>query len=293
MLRWRKYGSPLSGPAFRGVPSPPRDGGCSVSGCDKEHYGHGFCSAHYTRRYRGKNLHAVSDRQRVAAIPDSEILRLYAVEQWSTIKISKHFGIADVTVSAILKRNNVEIRPDYLTRPRPDSRTARSKLNEPLIVATYRAVDDIGVMELARFHNADKTTIKTILLENGVSLRPITKVRHGGKWKSGPLHPGYNPALTDEDRVRQRPKALSDPWRLAVFIRDRFECQSCGALSRKIEAHHVESYASNPQLRWEIGNGITFCRDCHIAFHKRFGKKNNTRSQLAEFIAPGMVELAA
>ena len=51
-----------------------------------------------------------------------------------------------------------------------------------------------------------------------------------------------------------------------------------------MEAHHVKSWAEYPKLRYQMNNGITFCKECHKEFHKIYGRKNNTREQLEEFL---------
>lgn len=54
-------------------------------------------------------------------------------------------------------------------------------------------------------------------------------------------------------------------WRISVFKRDGFTCQECGYDKGKIlEAHHVKSFASYPELRFEISNGLTLCKPCHM-----------------------------
>ncbi len=55
-------------------------------------------------------------------------------------------------------------------------------------------------------------------------------------------------------------------WRRAVFQRDNWICQKCGVKGcRKhpVNAHHIKSFAKYPELRFEVRNGITLCKDCH------------------------------
>jgi len=53
-------------------------------------------------------------------------------------------------------------------------------------------------------------------------------------------------------------------WRLKVFKRDGFKCQMPECKSkRRIQAHHIRTWASAPTLRFIPQNGITLCRTCH------------------------------
>ena len=53
-------------------------------------------------------------------------------------------------------------------------------------------------------------------------------------------------------------------WRLKVYQRDNFTCQLCNqSKSNELEAHHIKSWAKYPNLRFDVDNGITFCKKCH------------------------------
>jgi len=52
-------------------------------------------------------------------------------------------------------------------------------------------------------------------------------------------------------------------WRIKVFERDGYKCQSCGITGTYITAHHIKSFAHYPELRFELGNGVTLCEPCH------------------------------
>jgi hypothetical protein len=55
-------------------------------------------------------------------------------------------------------------------------------------------------------------------------------------------------------------------WRSEVFNRDSYQCQGCGT-KKTIQAHHIKSWKSNKALRYEVSNGITLCRKCHLKAH--------------------------
>ena len=78
-------------------------------------------------------------------------------------------------------------------------------------------------------------------------------------------------------------------WRKGVFNRDGFICQCCMKRSTKgnalcLNAHHIFNWKDNPDLRYDINNGITLCIDCHKKFHKLYGKENNSKFQFDDFL---------
>lgn len=59
-------------------------------------------------------------------------------------------------------------------------------------------------------------------------------------------------------------------WRTAVLDRDDKCCQFCGS-RKNLTAHHIVSAMIDPELRYEVRNGITLCRNCHNALEKAQG----------------------
>ena len=73
-------------------------------------------------------------------------------------------------------------------------------------------------------------------------------------------------------------------WREGVFAHDNYTDQKTGIRGGKLHPHHVLNFAQYPELRFDVNNGITLSENSHIAFHKKYGRKNNTREQLLEFL---------
>lgn len=73
-------------------------------------------------------------------------------------------------------------------------------------------------------------------------------------------------------------------WRKACFERDNFTCQKTGISGGRLVVHHINNFAEFPELRLAIDNGITLSKRAHEEFHKIYGKKNNTKEQIIEFI---------
>ncbi len=76
-------------------------------------------------------------------------------------------------------------------------------------------------------------------------------------WKGG--------VSREYDKIKR--SAAYKEWRAEVYKRDYWTCKSCGYKGNDIVAHHIKSFADYPELRFDVGNGITLCRSCHIKLH--------------------------
>lgn len=107
-----------------------------------------------------------------------------------------------------------------------------------------------------------------------------------GQYYSGPNNSFYNHDLTDEERFDRRKYPEYGEWRLLVFERDDFTCQSCSDnTGGNLVAHHLYNYSEHKELRIDVDNGLTLCKECHINFHVKYGFRNNTPKQMKEFIS--------
>ena len=85
-----------------------------------------------------------------------------------------------------------------------------------------------------------------------------TRERQLGKkshlWKGG---------ITPRNKVL-RCGAKWKKWRKAVFKRDNYTCQECGVRGGiELNPDHIKPFAYFPELRFNINNGRTLCRECH------------------------------
>lgn len=79
-----------------------------------------------------------------------------------------------------------------------------------------------------------------------------------------------------------------DIWRNDVFVKNEYIDQKTGQVGGKLVAHHILNFSSYPELRFDVSNGITLSKESHEQFHKIYGKRNNTREQLEEFLKLGL-----
>ncbi len=100
---------------------------------------------------------------------------------------------------------------------------------------------------------------------------------NSNNWKGG---------ITPEMQ-RQRDSIEYKEWMRAVYKRDQYKCHRCNINTHDLVAHHIINFAKlyrENQYLWDVNNGITFCRDCHNQFHKKYNKVNNNQQQIFEFI---------
>ena len=107
----------------------------------------------------------------------------------------------------------------------------------------------------------------------------------------GENNSNWKPEKTDEERlldgILKRDYPEYQKWRLQVFDRDNFTCQKCGCnKSGSLNAHHIEGYTKNVDLRTIVENGITFCKTCHKDFHRQYGIES-TAEKVNEFMGRG------
>lgn len=89
----------------------------------------------------------------------------------------------------------------------------------------------------------------------------------GNKHRQGHEPWNWKGGINLENR-RLRNSSEHKDWSKSVYARDYWTCQLCSYKGNSIVAHHIKSWAEHPDLRFEISNGRTLCRSCHIKIHK-------------------------
>ena len=146
-------------------------------------------------------------------------------------------------------------------------------LNSP---ETRRRISEASVGKPKPWQRGNKNCLGRKCSEE--TRRKLSEVHKGDKnsnWKGG---------ITPEKK-KIRTGIEWRLWREAVYARDNWTCQKCGDdKGGNLNPHHIQNFADYPELRFAINNGITFCRECHIEFHNKYGRKNNTKEQIEEFL---------
>lgn len=107
--------------------------------------------------------------------------------------------------------------------------------------------------------------------------RKMSEAQRGNKhhkWKGG----------VESENRRIRSGIEFRLWREAVFARDNWTCQKFGTRGGTLHPHHILNFSSHVELRFAIDNGITLSEKAHNEFHKKYGKHNNNKEQLNEYL---------
>lgn len=96
----------------------------------------------------------------------------------------------------------------------------------------------------------------------------IEKIRQANLGENNPHWKGgitpHNKKIRDSNGHKE--------WRLAIFQRDNYSCVFCGVkggwhkdikIRIRLEADHIKPFYLFPELRFDLDNGRTLCRDCH------------------------------
>lgn len=66
--------------------------------------------------------------------------------------------------------------------------------------------------------------------------------------------------------TERRDSTLYRRWREAVLKRDNYTCQRCGKKpkGRALCVHHHKPWLQSKRARFDVNNGLTVCRSCHL-----------------------------
>lgn len=119
-------------------------------------------------------------------------------------------------------------------------------------------------------HLSKETKQKLSINHKGNHLSPKTEFGEGHiPWNKGIIwyeRQGEKNSNWKGGIARDRDTGKYRRWRSNIFKRDNWICQKCGRVGY-IEAHHIKNWAEYPELRFEISNGITLCKNCHYISH--------------------------
>ncbi len=195
-----------------------------------------------------------------------EILELYKI--FSSYKLAKISGVPHRTIVRWARRAGI-------SRKRGQRDSQRGSKNPNWGMRTGIIHSKELKKKAVELYNKGLTyeEIKHILGLNSVApvgswVREVGISRNACGKKE--LHWNWKCGITPKNiKIRNSPEYRK--WRMSVFERDRWTCQSCGQVGGGLHAHHILSFEKYPKLRFETKNGVALCVDCHKPLH--FEKK--------------------
>lgn len=183
-------------------------------------------------------------------------------------------------ILARLKGRGVHIRHHNDTK-----RGARSKnrieLDADLVISMYSAIYE-NSETISRHFGVSRQVIDRILKETGTPKKPMSEARNF----RGENSPRWREDLTPEEREKRRDHYQHKLWRDQVYERDAYTCQKCGHdKGGNLNAHHIVPHSKDKSIAWDVDNGVTLCKPCHMGFHGQYGYTQCTRADLEKFLA--------
>lgn len=119
------------------------------------------------------------------------------------------------------------------------------------------SVKNLGVGMLGKKHRQEtieKMRIKAIGRKHSVETIKKFSGSNNKNWKGGVT--SVHKTIRNSYRFKN--------WRLRVFKRDNYTCQNCGKRGGELHPDHIKQFAYHEDLRFDVANGRTLCKNCHI-----------------------------
>jgi len=168
-----------------------------------------------------------------------EIIKKHFEKRISQTKLSKEYGVSREMIGRYCRRNGVSpLNKDY-------------KLDDKKIISLY-VNDKKSVLQISKLLKMTPRPIKRRLELAAV----IKRISNRYKWEKEIPHYYLKMKI----------------WVAKVIDRDGMKCKWCGienTAKNRLEANHIVPVRdmTTPELLFEINNGITLCRKCHMKIH--------------------------
>ncbi len=218
-----------------------------------------FDPRHYSRHAQDCVFHAAFRASFLLKLPMKRLRRLPMTSSFIALypttpnrELAAYLGVSESTILRWARRLGIRKNLTYRRQVQRQNATGR------VLSAEIKA----KIAAKARGRTLSETTkakIRQAKLHNG----SVPRGPKHYKWRGGRPWKRFQ-------------NSLYQSWRKAVLERDNYVCQSCGRRcnrhERGLAAHHIKSYSEHPDLRHDIANGVTLCRDCHLSLHGRSPK---------------------
>ena len=144
------------------------------------------------------------------------------------------------------------------------SRECGKKYSSSNLKEKYRKGEIFGVKHRANISKALKTSEKA----KRTQFKKGSENPAHGRNQTGPANANWKGGITNPNQKKRNDPRIKE-WRQAVFERDKFTCQDCGAKGY-LQAHHIVPISKDLSKAFNVENGKTVCVSCHEKIHGRF-----------------------
>lgn len=189
---------------------------------------------------------------------EKEVIDLYILKKYTTIKISELLNVGVGVVLRILHNNNIQMRKsDVFEKINKKSHDIANSKNEK-ILQLYK--DGMSIDKISNILKTSDVKISKLLKENNIEIRPRSyylKDEKNPAWRGGGVRyktfkKQYNVTKYQWDKIAKN-----------VLKRDNYICQKCGN-EKNLQVHHIiPAIFVNDMAKNDYENLITLCNSCH------------------------------
>jgi len=190
------------------------------------------------------------DAQRSVRPTKEKLHDLYVTQELSIDNIARSIGSSESSISKLLDKYGIQKRANTdkfggWNKGLPLPEKQKQRLSEVASTRTGTNSPRFGV-------KLTKETRSKI----ASALKGRFRGKENPQWKGGSAY----------ERAQWHSRHEYKEWRYSVYERDNYTCQLCGQESvGNIQAHHIHPWSTHPELRFEVSNGITLCKPCHLS----------------------------
>lgn len=171
---------------------------------------------------------------------EKEIIKKHFEKGISQVQLAKDYGVSRQTINR------------YYCKPRGDSPLKKDYfLDEKEIIRLY-VEEKMSVLQISKIFNISTRPITRRLRIAGIK----KKVSKRDEWSITIPHYYLKMKI----------------WTAKVIEADNMTCKDCGCendFKNRLQAHHIIPVRDieNPELLFDVSNGITLCMKCHYKIH--------------------------
>lgn len=212
------------------------------------------------------------------------LFELYCTDKKTIEKISEELNVDRRVILRNLKENGIELRENR-----------KEKISKELLIDLY-INKKLSMREIAKILGVADTFVRYSLYEHDIPRRnkswkssytktgeivfceickkEIYRKRYTLKkysvffcsWKCEKEYQSITRSISELGESWRR-KSHYRKWRRDVLKRDNYSCKLCCS-KNKLVSHHILEAKEFPEKRYDLNNGITLCKTCHIKVHK-------------------------